>query len=360
MIECVSMKEEHTSASRLLKEFAAHGSQAAFGELVRSHADLVYSVCWRVLGERAAAEDAAQATFLVLFQKAPTLAPDTVLASWLYRVAELSAKKIRCAQQRRARHERQAMVREQTTERFTEEWEDVRPHLDAALAALPAAQRDVLILRYIQGFTRAELAQTLTCAEETVHKRLSRGLENLRGRLRRAGVFVPLVALTAFLSERAVEAAPQELAAGITRACLVKAASPVASAVAKHVAAKLFWTPFKTILLAAMVAAAVVLPATHMALRQDPTAGNSPPESTRPAAESSIDLEAAKPKETEDDGLHLDDATRWHVTGDLPVTIERERVLFNADEALGKVFQEPGRVYRRNMQSLMHWEMGRR
>ena len=122
---------------------------------------MVYSVCLRVLGDPASAEDATQAAFLVLFQKARSLASETVLSSWLYRVAELCARDIGRARQRRARHEREAMDHPQKAETFTEKWEEVRPHLDAAMAALPAAQRDVLVLRYIQGLSREEMAQTL-------------------------------------------------------------------------------------------------------------------------------------------------------------------------------------------------------
>ena len=293
--------------TKLLAEFARSGSPEVFAELVRRHTDMVYAACRRVLADPGAAEDAAQASFLVLYQKARGLPAGTQLANWLYRVAEFSACEMRRARQRRARHEEEAMTRHREAAPVTDEWEDVRPHLDSALVGMPSKLREVLVLHYLQGLAMSEVAEALGCSEGAIKMRLSRGLHRLRERLRRAGLFVPAVSLTAFLSERAVEAAPRELAAGITKACLAKAASAAAGAVAKHVAAKLFWTPIKVVALAGGLAAAVLLPAVHLGLRTEVPVENPTPAAVSPMSAGVV----ASPEAEDHDGLHLDVPSLW-------------------------------------------------
>ena len=325
MIASMCQEEKAATESALLADFAAQGSHAAFTELVNRHASLVFAVCLRVLGERSAAEDASQAAFLVFFRKGRALAPDTVLAGWLYRVAELCARDALRRRKRRVRREREAAVQERHEPRAAGRWEELRPHLDAALAALPTRQRDALVLHYFQGLSRAEVARTLACHEETVHTHLARGLHKLRERLRRAGLAVPAVALTECLRESAIATAPQELAAGITKACLAKAASATAGAVAKHVAAKLFWTPLKTLLLTAVVTAALVLPAALLALVHKESLESAAPLDdpiTLPAPPAQL----APPPVQDHAGLHLDDTKLWKTAGNLPSKISAARI----------------------------------
>ena len=83
---------------QLLQKFAENGSQAAFSELTRRYTNLVYRVCQRELGESNLAEDAAQAVFLLLAKKAPTLRPsraEATLSPWLFQAALLTAKNAR-------------------------------------------------------------------------------------------------------------------------------------------------------------------------------------------------------------------------------------------------------------------------
>ena len=87
----------------LLAEYARSGSERAFAEIVARHSAMVYSACLRVLGDPAAAEDAVQAAFLVLVRKARGV-DGSALAGWLFRTAERSAREVRRARYRRARH----------------------------------------------------------------------------------------------------------------------------------------------------------------------------------------------------------------------------------------------------------------
>ena len=321
-MQAMALEAQGTSDRELLAEFVAQGSQDAFALLVQRHSNLVFSVCLRILQDRSSAEDAAQAAFLVLFQKAATLTPDTVLASWLYRVAELSAHDVRRAMKRRARHEMEAqtMTKQPVDPAL---WEDVRPHLNNALSSLPGKMRDVLVLRYFRGQSRAEIAQELSCPEGTVQIRLSRGLQKLRERLRRSGVHVPMLALADLLRDRAVEVAPAGFAASAANACLGKAAPSVsAAATALHVASGLFWTPVKLYILPA--AAAILLVSIVPLVRGN--GGNSEegtPAVPAPELQERVPAQgqaAILSKQEEDhDGLHLDDPKIWLVTAMNPV-----------------------------------------
>jgi len=212
----------------LLRRFADADDPAAFRVLVERHGPMVLGVCRRVLRCPHDAEDAFQATFLVLTQHAAAIRQADGLASWLHGVARRVATKLRRARQRRQRRE-QAVVgpAEYTTDEPS--WAEVRTGLDEELGRLPPPYRDVLVLCYLEGLTRDEAAERLRVAVGAVKGRLERGRKLLADRLARrgltlgAGLFA--VALTPGLTSAAVEAAAR-VAAGEAVAAV---ASPVVS-----------------------------------------------------------------------------------------------------------------------------------
>jgi RNA polymerase sigma factor (sigma-70 family) len=175
----------------LLGRFVRQRDEAAFAELVRRHGSLVLGVCRRILGDAHAAEDAFQATFLLLARRSPRLTLPGSLAGWLYAAALRVAREARRAEQRRCRRER-ACARPVATKADDMTWRELRQWLDAELARLPDHLRTPLVLCYLEGLSRAEAARRLGCSETVLRGRLERGRCALRRRLACLGL--PLAA----------------------------------------------------------------------------------------------------------------------------------------------------------------------
>ncbi len=206
--------------ARLLDDFVARGDAAAFAELVRRHGPTVFGACARVLGDGPDAEDAFQATFLVLVRRAASVGNPASLGPWLYGVAYRTALKARSDVARRRRHEARA-GRGPARESDDADRCDVWPVLDEELNRLPAKYRVPLVLCYLEGRTHEEAARQLGCPRETVTTRLVRGRARLRDRMARRGVLLSAGALAVSVPEVLAEAtvdAATRFAAGQTAA----------------------------------------------------------------------------------------------------------------------------------------------
>ncbi|QJW97502.1 hypothetical protein FTUN_5076 [Frigoriglobus tundricola] len=185
----------------MIHRFATSRDEVAFAELVRRHGGLVRGVARRVLADPHAADDVLQATFLLLATKAGTQTWGHTVGPWLYQSAYRLARKARARQGRRS--ERPAPIAD-TPARAADPgaplaWADVRIVLDEELGRLPAAQRDPLVLCYLEGLTRDEAAAALGCSPGELKGRLERGRKTLRGRLERRGLTLA-AGLTAVLA----------------------------------------------------------------------------------------------------------------------------------------------------------------
>jgi RNA polymerase sigma-70 factor (ECF subfamily) len=191
----------------LLERFAIHRDEAAFAALLRRHGPMVLGVCARTLGDTPDAEDALQATFLVLARRAGSVGRPELLGNWLHGVACRVARKARAAAATRRRHE--GRVRGGTGADPAEEvaWRDLRPVLDEELSRLPAKYRLPLVLCHLEGQTHEEVARRLGCPRETVTTRLVRARERLRRRLVRRGLTLSAGAGAALLTGDALTAA---------------------------------------------------------------------------------------------------------------------------------------------------------
>ncbi len=208
--------------SALINRFLADGNELAFEALVARHGPMVRGLCRRLLVNPHDADDAFQATFLVLVRKAKQLRDPDRLGPWLYGVAKRIATK---ARKRSARHRHEPPVDVCSREESRNEWLDVMPILDAELGRLPAKHRDVLILCLLNGASAEEAASQLGCPVGTVKSRLARAREALRDRLTIRGI-APAVALAVLSS---AEAFASPVSPNLTRATLeLLVSSPVA------------------------------------------------------------------------------------------------------------------------------------
>src|SRR6516165_5511464 len=217
---------------QLLQRFTGQREEAAFAALVQRHGPMVLGVCQRILHDPHDADDAFQATFLVLARKAGSLAKPEKLANWLYGVACRTAARAKAEAARRRVHERQYtdMPSPEARPNGGESFHELRPVLDAELQRLPDKYRAPLVLCYLEGKTYAEAAQVLGWAEGTVSGRLARARELLRGRLTRRGLTLSAGTFAAALSQSAAPAAvPPALADTTAKAATLFAAGSAAA-----------------------------------------------------------------------------------------------------------------------------------
>jgi RNA polymerase sigma factor (sigma-70 family) len=172
----------------LVARFALAGDEAAFGELVRRHGPMVLGVCRRLLPNRHDAEDAFQATFLLLARNAAAIRKRDAVGSWLYGTAYRVASRARGDAARRRAREGKAAAAPVYDPRVEAAWRELRPILDDELNRLPEKYRRPLVLCYLQGLTNAEAARLLGWTKGTVSGRLARARDLLRARLKRRGV----------------------------------------------------------------------------------------------------------------------------------------------------------------------------
>jgi RNA polymerase sigma factor (sigma-70 family) len=176
------------SDGQLLGCFIEHRDEAAFELLVRRHGPMVMGVCLRVLHNQHDAEDAFQATFLVLVRKAASVVPPERLANWLYGVAHQTALRARVASARRRAREKQAVTMISTATVSPEEPHELQPLLDQELSRLPEKYRVPIVLCDLEGMTRKEVAGQLGWPEGSVSSRLARARALLARRLGRRGL----------------------------------------------------------------------------------------------------------------------------------------------------------------------------
>lgn len=212
----------------LLQRYATTRCEAAFTEVVKRYLDLVHSAALRQVGGDAhLAKDVAQAVFVDLARKAPSLPPRVVLAGWLYTGTRYAAAKIvRCEQRWRLREQKANTMQTSSSESSNEpDWEQLRPVLDTVMHQLNEDDRHAVLLRFFEGRSLVEVGERLGVSEDAARKRVGRALDKLRDLLGRRGVTSTTAALVTLLAGNAVAAAPAGLAATISGAALAAAAS---------------------------------------------------------------------------------------------------------------------------------------
>jgi RNA polymerase sigma factor (sigma-70 family) len=171
--------------------------QAAFSALVERHGPMVLRVCRQVLGDQHDAQDAFQATFLVLVKKASSVHNAESLSSWLHGIALRVAMRAKADEARRRVHERAwaAMKKKERDDKAIRP--DSCPELHEEIARLPQRYREPVVLCYLEGMTSEQAAMRIGCPAGTVWSRLSTARQRLRRSLVRRGVALPAALLAA-------------------------------------------------------------------------------------------------------------------------------------------------------------------
>lgn len=202
----------------LLDAFVAGRDEAAFAELVRRHGPRVYAVCRRVLGHHQLAEDAFQATFVVLARKAHAVRPRAAVGGFLYGVARRAALEA-YAVSRRRKETLAARVPDTPAAAPAAVEADVLAMLDEEIAGLSDPLRAAVVLCELDGLSRAAAARQLGVAEGTLSSRLAAARKQLAARLTKRGVTLS-AALFAAVAESAAAAPPLAASLGPTVAAI--------------------------------------------------------------------------------------------------------------------------------------------
>src|SRR5262245_31449848 len=173
---------------QLLEDYLRSREGAAFAALVQRHGPMVWGVCRRVLAHHHDAEDAFQATFLVLARKATSIRPREMVANWLHGVAQRTALKAKSLMSKRQRKEQQVANLPEPEAAPQNTWENLEALLDQELACLPDKYRIAIVLCDLEGKTGKEAARQLKIPEGTLASRLRTARVMLAKRLARRGV----------------------------------------------------------------------------------------------------------------------------------------------------------------------------
>jgi RNA polymerase sigma factor (sigma-70 family) len=199
------------SDGQLLERFLAFQDEAAFEALVLRHGRMVLGVCRRVLGNIHDAEDAFQATFVILVRKAASVRRRESVGSWLYSVAYRTALEAKERLAKRRVRERQVRDMPQPTAEPEDELRELLPVLDRELSRLPERYRAAVVLCDLEGKTRKEAARLLGVPEGTLSGRLTTARRLLAKRLARYGPALSGGALAAALAQNTASACPAVL-----------------------------------------------------------------------------------------------------------------------------------------------------
>jgi RNA polymerase sigma factor (sigma-70 family) len=246
--------------STLLDRFASSGDEEAFAALVRRHGPMVWRVCLQALGDEHDAEDAFQATFLVLSRKASSVKKQQSVGSWLFGVANHAATDLKRKHARRRTYESQSGQATATDLLTVLTLREAQAILNQELARLPEKVRAPLVLCSLEGLTRDEAAKQLGVALGTLKSRLEQARKRLRARLTSRGLTVSGAFVASVLSEQMSSAAiPAGLLTFITQAATSVAAGRAAASVVSAKVAALTDGVLRTMLISKLKIATALL-----------------------------------------------------------------------------------------------------
>ncbi len=295
-----------TPDRELLAAFIARRDGSAFATLVHRHGPMVLGVCRRMLGHHQDAEDAFQATFLVLARRATSVTPRGAVANWLYGVAYRTALEARrMAARRRAREARfELFARSEVMEPVVD---DLSVVLDDELSRLPDRLRLPVVLCDLEGRTRRDAARQLQIADGTLSNRLAAARRLLAKRLRARGVTLSVGGLAIAMGQTGMSAVPLGLANATIQAALDPAAnlaSAAASSLTHEVVKTMYLSKLKVLaavfLLIGGAAGAGIHLASHAETAEPPAMQSTNAESSSPSSAKAADLKTVLAKAAEE------------------------------------------------------------
>ena len=248
------------SDAQLLERFLTQGDAGAFEALVGRHGPMVLSVCRGILRDPHDAEDAFQATFLVLVKKGGTIRGRDALAGWLHRVAHRVAIQANTAAARRRTLERRVgQMAVATSTNGPAASDDWLPALHEEIARLPEKLRLAVVHCDLEGMTQAQAAAQLHWSERTIHYRLAEGRARLKRRLARRGLEPDGAILGTVLLGEARAAIPAGWSEATVRAAIATVNPTMAVGVVSAAANQLSQEVFKLMLLQKLTVTAATL-----------------------------------------------------------------------------------------------------
>jgi RNA polymerase sigma factor (sigma-70 family) len=226
-----------TSDAQLLRDYAEHGTEAAFAQIVARHTDLVYSAALRQCGSPETAREIAQSVFTDLARKALSVATpltsDASLIGWLYHATRYAALTALRSERRRLAREQLLMQQHDSTPSLESDWSLVAPVLDEAMEELNDGDREAVLLRFFKNLDFAAVGRALGVSDDAAQKRVSRAVERLRELLAKRGVTASTGGLAAMLVSFSIQTAPTGLTSSMvataTQSLATKVSSPSAA-----------------------------------------------------------------------------------------------------------------------------------
>jgi RNA polymerase sigma factor (sigma-70 family) len=281
------------SDSQLLGDFLSTREESAFRTLVLRHGPMVLGVCRRILSDGHLAEDAFQATFLVLARRAGSIVPREQVGPWLYGVATRTAWKARGQSLRRLARESTSTVPPEPVVYPDESWDDVLPILDEEIARLPEKLRLAVVLCDLQGRPQRQVAKELGIPVSTLANRLAAARRQLAARLTDRGVTLSVAGLSTLLAGGIGIAIPPTLTAATIRSALGTEVPPAVSQLSEGVMKMFAIHKLRSTIATTVLGSAFLLLAGLIAapvLQAEPTdKAKTPPKTASASGEAEVD-----------------------------------------------------------------------
>ncbi|HXJ60124.1 MAG TPA: sigma-70 family RNA polymerase sigma factor [Verrucomicrobiae bacterium] len=216
-----------TDSQQLLAEYGAHGSEAAFRELVARYIDLVYSTALRLVGgDTYLAQDVAQTVFISLARKGPTLSGKVMLGGWLHQhTYHVATRAVRNERRRQMRERVAVEMNTLQDDSGATTWRQLAPVLDEAITQLGEEDRTAIVLRFFEQRDFRSVGEALGGTPDAARVRVNRALEKLHGLLKQRAVAISVGTLGSALTVGTVSAAPAGLATAIAHTALAGVAA---------------------------------------------------------------------------------------------------------------------------------------